>query len=128
MRARIAFTVDDLDRAEDLLRPAAAAMGRLKERDCLGTALLFLAGVAARRSDGAAAACYLGAADTLTERGMFVVRPYDLPFDEEFRATAAAQLGADEFAARFEYGRALPYDDVVALAAGDTWAPGDTAV
>ena len=117
MRARIAFAMGDLDRADDLLRPAAAAMGLLKDRNCLGVALLFLAGVASRRSAGAVAACLLGAADTLVERGVFVLRPYDLALDEQFRQVATEQVGADAFASHYRIGRAMQYDEVVELAA-----------
>jgi predicted ATPase/DNA-binding XRE family transcriptional regulator len=99
MRARIAFAAGDLDRAEHLHRPAAATMGRLKDRNRLGVPQLFLAGVATRRSAGEAAACLLGAANILVERGLFLLRPYDLHLDEQFRLAATEQLGPDASAA-----------------------------
>jgi hypothetical protein len=123
MRARIAFVTGEIDRAEDLLRPAAEAMGRLKDRNCLGVALLLLAGVATRRTDGAVAARLLGAADTLAERGLFVLRPYDLALDEQFRQAATEQVGADAFASHYQAGLAMEYDEVVELAAGGAGRP-----
>lgn len=116
-RGRAALIQDDPEEAEIPLREATAILGRLHDTWAIRYTLTHLADVAALRGDPGRAALLYGAADLLMEKNVSNF-PVMQQFSDRCRAAAAEQLGADLFAVTHQRGRALPFDDAVALAAG----------
>jgi predicted ATPase/DNA-binding XRE family transcriptional regulator len=116
-RGRAALVQDDPLAAEIPLREAAAILGRLHDTWAIRYTLTHLADVAALRGDPGRAALLYGAADLLIEKNVSNF-PVMQQLSDRCRAAAVGQLGADQFAVTHQRGRALAFDDAVALAAG----------
>jgi hypothetical protein len=118
-RGRAALLAGDHTRAAAPLREAAAILGRLQDRWAMRFTLTHLADVAALAANPRRAAMLYGAADVLIERNVSHF-PVNQRLSERCRAAAEAEIGPDTFEAIHRQGRALPFDEVVALAGRPT--------
>jgi predicted ATPase/DNA-binding SARP family transcriptional activator len=98
-------------RGRELLRTALAAAVQTNDRPIAAMALEGLAGIAAADGDPGHAAELLGAADSV--RGTIDHSSLDAP---AARGAARERLGQAGFDAAYQRGRALSYEDAIALA------------
>jgi predicted ATPase/class 3 adenylate cyclase/Tfp pilus assembly protein PilF len=112
----VARAEGDLDRAQELMSRALTMYQELGYKQGVAASLEGLGGVAVERSDGQRAAQLFGAAAKIREEiGTTLPLPAAAAVDRDIEA-ASALVGASDFARGVAEGRAMPLEQVVALA------------